>query len=221
MKNWKLTLGIITGSVLMTVFLLYRRKSITSFKKRLVNNANREWKLWGSQLRSGGKSIQSGSKECSDIYRERVGEYWGKGVNRNYDGCSNVPWSSAFISFVMKKSGSGDDFPYASAHNRYIRHFISQRGTNSAFEGYRLTEKPLQKGDLICYSRQSGVNYSSTHSYKGHCDIVVDVNKLFGNAEVIGGNVSDGVTKKVVDIDSKGYLIDKDNDWFTIIKTNK
>ena len=42
-----------------------------------------------------------------------------------------------------------------------------------------------------------------------------------GIIEVIGGNVADGVTKRVLKIDRQGYIIDKSNDWFTIIKINK
>ena len=70
----------------------------------------------------------------------------------------------------------------------------------------------------MCYTRQNNVNYDTTHSYKSHCDIVVNVNKKQGFAEVIGGNVTDGVTKRVVKVDSKGYLRDTTNDWFSIIK---
>ena len=86
---------------------------------------------------------------------------------------------------------------------------------------YRLSEKPVSLGDLVCYSRQSGVDYDTTGSYKSHCDIVVKINKRKGTADVIGGNVSDGVTKKIIRIDRNGYLTDTNNDWFTIIKINK
>ena len=55
----------------------------------------------------------------------------------------------------------------------------------------------------------------------GHCDLVVGVNKKQSNIEVIGGNVSDGVSKRILSTDNKGYLNDTNNDWFTIIKNSK
>ena len=193
------------------------------FKRRLIENANREWELWGKPLYSLGDRVEYGETECSPIYKERVGEYWRKGTNENRDGCSNVPWSSAFISFIMKKTGAGGEFVYSPSHSRYIRDAISntKSGKKHTFMAYRLSEKSVSLGDLVCYSRQSGVDYNTTSSYKSHCDIVVNVNKRKGTAEVIGGNVSDGVTKKVISIDREGYLIDKNNKWFTLIQINK
>ena len=96
-----------------------------------------------------------------------------------------------------------------------------EQNNKSPFKAYKLSEKSVQVGDLICYSRQPNVNYDTTSSYKSHCDIVVDVNKLKKTAEVIGGNVSDGVTKRIVNLNSQGNLTDTSQDWFTIIKNSK
>jgi hypothetical protein len=224
MRKGQIAIGIGIGLMITTgAFLLFRKFRLSGFKKNLVNNAIKEWKLWGSSVIKGGKIKESGEFECTPIYRERVGEYWNKGVNRNLDGCSDVPWSAAFISFVMKKSGAGNDFTYSSGHSKYIRPFITNRkeGRNSKFKAYTIFEKKPQLGDLVCYSREAGVGYDTTRSYKGHCDIVVDVNRRNGNIEVIGGNVSDGVTKRILSIDKDGYLNDSSNDWFTVIKNYK
>lgn len=225
MKKGQVALGIGIGLVVSTgLYLLFKKYILSGFKTALISNANKEWKLWGSPLVVGGKVKESGEFECTSIYKERVGEYWKKGTGNNYDGCDRKQaWSSAFISFIMKKSGAGNEFPYSSAHNDYIRPFIQNRkqNINSDFKGYRLHEVKPKRGDLVCYGRQTGVTYDSTNSYKGHCDIVVDVNRKKRNIEVIGGNVSDGVTKRVLSIDKQGYLNDKNNDWFTIIKNNK
>lgn len=225
MKTQNILIGVGLGVVVMTTFiLLYNKLRISGFKRRLIDNAIREWELWGKPLSAFGNSINEGETECSPIYKERVGEYWRKGTNKNIDGCdTGTPWSAAFISFMMKKSGAGNEFTYSSSHSRYIRDAVSntKSGTKHSFMAYRLADKSVSLGDLICYSRQSGVDYNSTGSYKSHCDIVVNVNKRKGTAEVIGGNVSDGVTKKIVSIDKDGYLIDENNDWFTIIKINK
>lgn len=209
----------------MTTFiLLFRKLRLTGFKKRLIDNANREWELWGKPLYVGGERVQYGETECSPIYKERVGEYWKKGTNYNRDGCdTSIPWSSAFISFIMKKSGAKDEFVYSPSHSRYIRDAVAntKSGKKHTFMAYELSEKPVSLGDLVCYSRQPGITYNTTSSYKSHCDIVVKVNRRKGIAEVIGGNVSNGVTKKVIQIDREGYLIDRGNKWFTIIEINK
>lgn len=223
MKKGYIVLGIVTGLVVSaTLIILSKRLRLSAFKKRLVANAEKEWELWGKQTVVFGSRYSTGSRECDSVYRERVGEYWKKGTGRDLDGCDrSVPWSSAFISFIVKKSGGGKYFKYSAGHTDYIRAAIQNRKQNlkHPFKAYRLSEKPVEVGDLICYSRQSGVDYDTTSSYKSHCDIVVKANKKRGFAEVIGGNVTDGVTKRVVSINKNGKLIDTTNDWFTIIKT--
>lgn len=225
MKKGQVAIGVGIGLVVSAgLYLLFKKYLLSGFKSAIISNANKEWKLWGSPVIVEGKLEESGEFECTPIYKERVGEYWKKGTGKNYDGCDRgTPWSSAFISFIMKKSGAGNEFPYSSAHTNYIRPFIQNRkqNNNSDFKGYKLHEVKPEKGDLICYPRQRGVNYDTTSSYKAHCDIVVDVNRKRKNIEVIGGNVSNGVTKRIVSIDSKGYLNDNTQDWFTILKNSK
>ena len=225
MKNSKVVIGLSIGVLLSAgLIILFKRLRLSSFKRNIISNSNKEWKLWGSPLMVGGKLKKSGEFECTPIYKERVGEYWNKGTGNNYDGCDRTKaWSSAFISFIMKKSGAGNSFPYSSAHNKYIRPFIQNRkqNLNSDFKAYKLNEEKPQLGDLVCYSRESGVDYDTTRAYLGHCDIVVDINRNKNTIEVIGGNVSDGVTKRILNIDNKGYLNDTNNDWFTIIKNSK
>ena len=224
-RKEKVIIGVAIGVVVMTTFIiLFKKLRLTGFKRRLIDNAIREWELWGKPLYKLGNKVNSGETECSPIYKQRVGEYWKKGANKNLDGCDkSVPWSSAFISFIMSKSGAGSEFVYSSAHTDYIRDAIrnTKSGKKHTFMAYRLKEKPVSLGSLVCYSRQSGVDYNTTGSYKSHCDIVVNVNKRKGTAEVIGGNVSDGVSKKIIKIDRDGYLTDNNNDWFTIIEINK
>lgn len=224
MRKVNIALGITTGVlVVVGAFLIFKRLRLSNFKRRLIDNTNREWELWGKSEYNDYGGYTRGSRECDNIYRERVAEYWKKGPNRDREGCDGIPWSSAFISYVMKKSGAGNDFEYSSAHTDYIRRFINNRKKNikSPFKAYRLREKPVELGDLICYSRQANVDYDTTWSYKSHCDIVVNVDKRRNKAEVIGGNVTDGVTKRIVNLSDKGYLRDTSQDWFTIIKNKK
>ena len=127
MRTRNIIIGVGIGAVVMTAFIiLYRKMRLTAFKKRMIYNANREWELWGKPIREVSGSFEGGATECTPIYKERVGEYWRKGTNRNIDGCDQgTPWSSAFISFIMKKSGAGNEFVYSSSHSKYIRDAIS------------------------------------------------------------------------------------------------
>ncbi len=225
MRTGRVLTGILASVlVLGTVYVFYRRISQSSFKRRVISNAIKEWELWGEQVSKGGDIVAVGQRECDAVYSDRVAEYWKKGANRDRHGCErDKAWSSAFISFIMKKSGAGDDFKYSSAHNRYIRDIIkkTKRGGKQPFEAFRLNETNIKPGDLICYAREPEITYETDREYKGHCDIVTKVNRKQGYAEVIGGNVSHGVTKRIVNIDKKGYLTDTTQDWFVVIKNNK
>ena len=61
-------------------------------------------------------------------------------------------------------------------------------------------------GDVICWSRQAGIDYDHQNGgdYKGHCDVIVSVGD--GEVEVIGGNVGDSVTKRPIALDAAGFV---------------
>jgi len=132
-----------------------------------------------------------------------------------------VPWSATFISWLYKKAGERNKFVYNPSHSKYITDSIANRKNgkpNAPFVGYRVNEYSPKVGDMVCYARQSGINYDTTGSYKSHCDIVVSTK---GNQiEVIGGNVNQSVTKKILKTNSKGILLDSSKNWFTVIKNN-
>ncbi len=211
-------LGIAIGGTALTLIL---RKILVKY--RVVSIANYEWQGWGEPtIQKNGKQTKKGGFEADKGYSERVGKYWREGTGKRYDGEDRkVPWSSAFISFIMKKAGAGKDFVYSSAHTNYIRDSIANRKkgkTNEPFVGYRVEEIAPKVGDLVCYSRESGVNYDTKRSYLSHCDLVVKKKK--NEIEVIGGNVNDSVTKKILRTDDRGVLKDNKYNWFTVIKTN-
>ena len=211
-------LGVAIGG---TAIALILRKILVKY--RVVSVAKYEWQGWGEPvIQKNGKQTRKGGFEYDDGYTQRVGRYWKEGTGSRYDGNDRkVPWSSAFISWIMKKAGAGKDFVYSSAHTNYIRDSISNRKkgkTNEAFVGYRLNEVAPKVGDLVCYSRERGVTYDTTRSYYSHCDLVVKKKK--NEIEVIGGNVNDAVTKKILSTNDDGLLTDKKYSWFTVIKTN-
>ena len=192
------------------------RLAQSSFKRNLIDNATNEFKKWG----------YGSIKETDANQLSTLETYWKNGAGVNYAGSSavNNPWSAAFISYMMKISGAGSDWPYAAAHSVYIQKTIQNRKNNSSnpFKGYRVNEVKVEPGDLICASRNgSGANYDTIGGYESHCDLVVDVS---GNvASSLGGNVSQSVSKTDVPLNAQG-MIDMSKTkklYFVVIKNQK
>jgi len=80
-------------------------------------------------------------------------------------------------------------------------------------------------GDIVGAGRTKGMTFEQAQAlfdkktdYESHSDIVVEVRG--GEADLIGGNVSDSVTKKTLKLDAKGRLRDKKNLSFVVMKKN-
>jgi hypothetical protein len=125
----------------------------------------------------------------------------------------------------MKIAGAESDFKYSSSHSVYIRDAIKNRKENNSkkFKAYKPNEVNIQVGDLVCYPRQSGINYDTTTAYKSHCDLIISADQ--NNAVGVGGNVSNSVSKSNYAL--KNGKIDKAKDKqgfggvFTVIKNLK
>ena len=219
-KEW----GIIGGVSLLTISLIYlfskpKKQKSSPFKKKLINLANEEFDKWNK----GGVRVKEGSQDTIQDLRD----YWekGAGVKQNDNYYVEEAWSSAFISYLMRMAGAGDDFKYAPSHSQYISEAVKNRKENNSkkFKAYKPNEVDVKVGDLVCYPRQSGVGYDSGAGYKSHCDLIINVN---GDKAVgVGGNVSDSVSKK--DYVLKEGKIDKSKDTkgyggiFVVIKNKK
>jgi len=174
--------------------------------------AGKEWEFFGNQTFDlVGHTAHTGHKEGDDGYYQRVGTYWidGTGTHgidgRNHD----VPWSAAFISWVMRTSGAGDRFRYSTQHSVYISQAIRDFANKREAAGYwavRLPDAAPKIGDLVCWAREAGVDYDHQKqgNYKGHSDLVVavELDEIF----VIGGNVGNSVTKRPLKRNSDGTL---------------
>lgn len=219
-KEW----GILGGVSLLTISLIYlfskpKKQKSSPFKKKLINLANEEFDKWNK----GGVRIKEGSQDTIQDLRD----YWekGAGVKQNDNYYVEEAWSSAFISYLMRMAGAGDDFKYAPSHSQYIEQAVKNKKENNSkkFKAYKPNEVKVKVGDLVCYPRQSGVGYDSGAGYKSHCDLIINVN---GDKAVgVGGNVSDSVSKK--DYVLKEGKIDKSKDTkgyggiFVVIKNTK
>lgn len=179
----------------------------------IVKIATEEWTYFGKATKA-----RSGHKENEEGYYQRVGKYWSDGVgNHELTGKNtDVPWSAAFISYVMRKAGMGSRFAYSPVHSTYIRKAIKARRDQDGkapFWGYRTSEYAPRVGDMIANSRQDGVDYDrQPDRYKSHCNIVVAVRS--GEIDVIGGNLFDSVRMYTLATDSKGLLKTKDKPRF-------
>jgi len=209
----KILLAFSISTLIVGGYIAYtKRRGISALAKRAINFAKQEYELWNKN----GKL-----KEDDPTIFERVKAYWQEGAEVFWDKAKmiNEAWSAAFISYIMKKSGAGEDFKYSTSHSVYIRDAIKNRKENNKnpFKAYKPEEVGIKKGDIVCYPRQSGVNYDSTGAYASHCDIVIDVKT--DHAVTIGGNVSNSVSETKVPIDKTKKIADKK--YFVVIKNNK
>ena len=214
--------GILGGVSLITISLIYLfskpKKQKSSFKTKLVKIANEEFDAWNKN----GK-IKEGSQDTLP----RLRKYWeeGSGIKKDDNYYINQAWSSAFISYLMRKAGAGNDFKYSQSHSQYIAQAVKNRKENNSkkFKAYKPNEVKVEVGDLICYPRQSGVSYDSNAGYLSHCDLITSIK---GNDAIgIGGTVSDSVSKTTYPL--KDGKIDKSKDTkgyggvFVVIKNRK
>jgi hypothetical protein len=216
MVNNSKKIALIGGSILLSLIAIYGiyriiRRKVTAkspFRRKTIRIANEELDIW-----DGGKR-----KENELAMYPVIKKYWESiGWNENQWSVSTA-WSSAFISYIMKKANADeDDFKFASRHSSYITKAITNRKQNAkkGFKGYRLNEKKVELGDLVCYARQDGITYDTTGDYYSHCDLVVEIDG--DNAMAIGGNISDSVSKKKIPL-VNGFA-KEGNRRFVVIKT--
>lgn len=185
----------------------------TSFAARAAAVATAEWERFGQQTNTiTGHRDHAGHTEGEPGFVERVGTYWLEGTGTHgLDGNDHgSPWSAAFISFVMKTAGAGDRFRYSTQHSVYIaqgiRDFLRKRDA-AGYWTQRLPDARPAVGDLVCWSRQAGVDYDHqmAGNYSGHSDLVVEVADK--TIAVIGGNVGDSVTRRPLALDAQGFVV--------------
>ena len=125
------------------------------------------------------------------------------------------PWSAAFVSWVMARAGVPGFQPSAS-HFDYVRE-ARLHPAASPFRYFDPATTRPAPGDLLCYVRAA----SRAYGYAGlaaaidggsgalnmHCDIVVAANPgNDGKAWLVGGNVQQGVTLRLLNLNRSGVL---------------
>jgi hypothetical protein len=124
------------------------------------------------------------------------------------------PWSAAFVSYVMRKADV-PGFRASASHSDYVRDAYLSPG-DSPFLYLDPAVATPAPGDLLCYVRIP----SRTYGYEGlrqflaagtgdgvnmHCDVVVAANPgNDGKAYLVGGNVQQGVTMRLLRVNRNG-----------------
>jgi hypothetical protein len=128
----------------------------------------------------------------------------------------DTPWSAAYVSWVLGRAAL-PGFKASASHVGYVRDAYRNPETSA----YRVADpravRPGQ-GDLLCYVRVATRNYgfpglatllSVDASGLGmHCDIVVAAQAGDATAYLVGGNVLDGVTMRLLKLTPGGQFAD-------------
>lgn len=125
------------------------------------------------------------------------------------------PWSAAFVSWVMAKARV-PGFRPSESHIRFVRDAVRQP-QDSPWEVLDPAIAAPGAGDLLCYIRVPGRTYGHAGllaavradggGLQMHCEIVVAAN--LGNdatAYLVGGNVHQGVTMRLLPLNRSGQL---------------
>ncbi len=179
-----------------------------------------EWTKFGRSTvvyggNANGYTNRTGISERSEPLASRVGEYWGTCGHPNWNGrTSNKPWSGAFVSWVMAKSGyTPQQFPRDGRHGSYLAALYDREKQRGApFYLHAPNEYSPKPGDLVCTGSagptwrhaDSRTAHRRIDNTANHCDVVTDVRGGFVHA--VGGNVKDSVTMSLYPVDSKGRL---------------
>lgn len=200
----------VLGAVAIGVaILLVKRKGSTRFKRKAVKTAKKEWEIWNSPT----KKTESDSGQYKHLKK-----YWDSVGKKPSSWDTDDAWSAVFISYLMQEAKMKDDFNYSARHSDYINSATKNKlgETRGKAKAYRLEEKKVKVGDLICNSREAKDDYYGEYRrYKSHCDIVVKKNRK--QAEVIGGNLQNSVSKQIIPLEN-GF-VKRGNKRFVVIST--
>lgn len=123
----------------------------------------------------------------------------------------DTPWSAVFVSWVMTRAGL-PGFQPSARHVDYVRD--AYRG--GAGSPYRLADPDAEApatGDLMCFARvpsqafgaagfRRWLDSAGDGALAMHCDVVVSTSN--GRARLVGGNVLQGVTMRVLPLNRTG-----------------
>jgi len=120
-----------------------------------------------------------GKKETTSNAYPRLKAYWENlGWTEDRWTPSSVPWSAAYISYVVRKVDP--QFPQSAAHFKYSKKAKEKKGNWSAFKTNSAGDVRAQLGDILVMARTGG-------NRNTHGDVVYKIEG--GNAWLSGGNL--------------------------------
>ena len=178
---------------------------------------------WGGQTTTpGGQPIKAGAQETDPGRVEKVGEYWND-VGMNWDGNTDQPWSSAYMSSLHERAGV-TNFDSSIRHGTYINSAIEAEKNNdpdAAYHGQRVGDRAPEVGDLVCWTRgNTSANYDDQRGgkYSSHCDLVVGSGE--NSITTLGGNVGNSVSTRQFSVDDNGLLNDPSKNFIAVLEPN-
>ena len=201
---------------------------------KVAYTAWQEWSRYGRATvvyggQANGYTNRAGITERSEPLASRVGDYWGACGRPEWNGrTSNRPWSGAFVSWVMAKSGySAQQFPREGRHGSYLAALYDrERASRSApFILRSPGEYSPKPGDLVCAGSAGPTwRFADTRTARrrldntaSHCDVVTEVRGGFVHA--IGGNVKNSVAMSLYPVDRNGRLMPvSGRPWLVVVE---
>jgi hypothetical protein len=195
-----------------------------------------EWTRFGRSTvvyggAANGQINRVGMSEHSEPLNSRVADYWGSCGHPEWNGrTSGRPWSGAFVSWVMTKSGvSQSAFRPAGRHAQYLTSLYDRAhgGRGASFALHAPDEYAPKEGDLVC-TGTAGPTWRHADSRTArhrigntanHCDVVTHVRGGFVHA--VGGNVKNSVTMSLYPVDSRGRLVNASGKLWMMVVENR
>jgi len=148
-----------------------------------------------------------GKKETNASVYPRLQAYWSYTIPNWQDWTpSSVPWSAAYISWILRNQ----QFPKDASHAAYSETIIKSDGGWDAFSIPKTKDLKLQIGNVLVRPRSS--SYTASHG-----DVVYKFED--GYALLSGGNISDSAKiARRIKVDDNNYVIDEINDYKIILK---
>ena len=132
-----------------------------------------------------------GKTETSSGASSEIGKYWS---NLNRSEAVSIPWSAAFISYLLRNQ----NFPGSGLHAAYVE--AAEKGTNNwhAFAIPKNAKRiKVSVGDVLVKPRSGDYTWS-------HGDVVYAIE---GNkAHLVGGNIGNTVKSNTIDLNPDGTI---------------
>ncbi|WP_366555286.1 DUF2272 domain-containing protein [Aquibaculum sediminis] len=211
-----------------------------SLRERLVEQAEREWRAFGggiTDLRGPEREeLRPALSEDDPRVFHLVQGYWNavreerdtwpayiKSQRARYREADAevwrpLPWSAAFISYLMRSTGvDRSDFYWSAAHSYYLDHAIRMQqrwGGRALYTPMDLETHRPEPGDLLCADRSRPADarlqrvaqrVDELGEFRGmHCDLVVARHSR--RLALIGGNLGNAVRMIYLPLDAEGRV---------------